>query len=327
MSTEESIPAQSSSFPAPEAPAEASLELCIHLTWCQQQQCCTGGVAGSQRGLVTSCHFPIAAGRAQVGTCATRSLLGEGGTALGPCDSWLGQDSAPSPSQQGCYKLCACPACLGWASPVLTPPGGAEVGHPQSQAKASRTSFVLWSKSLFSSQTRGVVILISTAIFTWWLIFSWLFCVRVCMREREWLLAAVASAVTELWLCERTFPSCSWPGPAQSSWAVSPKPPLLVPAAAWALGCFPVPAVGPWGCSTGHLNCTHSMDCAFLITIKIPQNCPIWLGKCNKTKRWQIKSNVNKCKLSGIIWWWAHTLKYVPSLGIGLTSLYIVPCD
>lgn len=87
MSTEESIAAQSNSSPTAEAPAEASLELCIHLTWCQQQQCCTGVVAGSQRGLVTSCHFPKAAVRAQVGTCATTDLPGEGGTALVTCDS------------------------------------------------------------------------------------------------------------------------------------------------------------------------------------------------------------------------------------------------
>lgn len=32
MSTEESIAAQSNSSPTAEAPAEASLELCIHLT-------------------------------------------------------------------------------------------------------------------------------------------------------------------------------------------------------------------------------------------------------------------------------------------------------
>lgn len=84
MSTEESIAAQSNSSPTAEAPAEASLELCIHLTQCQQQQCWQ---SASEDLSVTSCHFPKAAVRAQVGTCATTDLPGEGGTALGTCDS------------------------------------------------------------------------------------------------------------------------------------------------------------------------------------------------------------------------------------------------
>lgn len=294
MSAEESITAQSRSSPTAEAPAEASLELCIHLMWCQQQQCWQAASedlsppATSLKQLSGLRLVPVL-----LLTCLERE---EQRWALVIHDL---DRTVPLPISAGLLQALLQALCL---SSLLTPPGGAEIGHPQWKAKASSTSFGLWSKSLFSSQTRGVVILISTAIFAWLLfcfvLVGWFWCVCVW----EWLLAAAASAVTQLWLCGRAFPSCSWSGPARSSWAVSPKPPLPHPAAAWALGCFPVPAAGPWGCSAGHLNCTHSTGCALLITIQSPRIVPFGLKNVNKTKRWQIKPNVNKCKLSGRIW-------------------------
>lgn len=75
--------------------------------------------------------------------------------------TWTGQ--CPFPLSAGLQQALLEALCL---SSLLTRRGGAEIGHPQWKAKASSTSFGLWSKSLFSSQTHGVVILISTAIFT-----------------------------------------------------------------------------------------------------------------------------------------------------------------
>ena len=105
-------------------PSEHPLDLCIHLTWLQQWQCCTGTVTGRQRELAASCCFTEVACRAQAGTCATHTLPGERGMAWGTCNSWLGQGSTPSPFQQRCQTRPVCPSCR--ASSMLTSPSVAE---------------------------------------------------------------------------------------------------------------------------------------------------------------------------------------------------------